>query len=202
MPRAFVVPIILALNTLVYLYFQVGDEAFLFRHFLVSMESLEEGRYYTLLTSEFSHASFLHFFLNMYVLYGFGPLVEITLGARRFLGFYLAAAALASLSHALLSAYLLGEPGLPALGASGAISGLLLVFALLFPRQRILLLGIIPMPAIFGAFLIVGIDLWGLYRQAHGGTLPIGHGAHLGGALAGLLYYFFRLRPLLRAARE
>ena len=85
-----------------------------------------------------------------------------------------------------------------ALGASGAIAGLVLVFSLIFPREKILLMGIIPVPALFGALAFVGLDLWGLTAQAHGGGLPIGHGAHLGGALTGMLYYVFFLRRRIR----
>ncbi|MCB0356276.1 MAG: hypothetical protein KDD40_04675, partial [Bdellovibrionales bacterium] len=49
---------------------------------------------------------------------------------------------------------------------------------------------ILPVPAIFGALAFVGLDLWGLYTQTQGGGLPIGHGAHLGGAFTGICYYF------------
>ena len=95
-----------------------------------------------------------------------------------------------SFVHALVSWYLLQRPELPALGASGAISGLIIFFSLLFPKQIILLFGIIPMPALFASILFIGLDLWGLIMQAEGGGLPIGHGAHLGGALCGVVYYF------------
>ena len=86
----------------------------------------------------------------------------------------------------------------PALGASGAVSGLLLAYALHFPRSKILLFGIVPVPALVGVLGFVGIDLWGLFAQTRGGGLPIGHGAHLGGALAGALMYFFYLRERYR----
>lgn len=201
MPFSIVVPVIVVLNVLVWLAWNLGGgrDYFLEANFLVSMDSLLAGRIWTLWGSVFSHASFLHLFLNMFVLWQFGRLLESILGPLRFLAFYLFAGAVASLGHSVLSAFVLGAPGLPALGASGAVSGILLVFGLLFPRHRILLFGIIPLPAIFAAFAMVGLDLWGLYRQAHGSTLPIGHGAHLGGALAGFLYWFFRLRGRIRA---
>jgi membrane associated rhomboid family serine protease len=73
-----------------------------------------------------------------------------------------------------------------------------MLFALMFPRQIILLFYIIPLPAIFGALGFVALDLWGLSAQAHGGGLPIGHGAHLGGALTGAVFYFLFLRRPLR----
>ena len=72
-----------------------------------------------------------------------------------------------------------------------------MVFSLLFPKQKLLLFGIIPVSAILGALIFVGLDIWGLIAQAEGGGLPIGHGAHLGGALSGFLYYNFILKPRL-----
>lgn len=130
----------------------------------------------------------------MYALFGFAAVLENVLGPRRFLRFYLSAGVLASVSHCLVSAFLIGEPQLAALGASGAVSGVILLFALMFPEEKILLLGIIPMPALTAAVLFVGLDLWGLLAQTKGGTLPIGHGAHLGGAIYGLIYYFVSIR--------
>lgn len=192
-----VVPFLLALNTIVFLlWLLLGQSPFMVDNFLISWRALEEGRCWTLLTSEFSHIAFLHFFLNMYVLATFGSIVEMVVGSWRFILFYLVAAIVASVSHAAVSAFLLHKPDLPALGASGAISGIVLVFCFLFPRARLLLFGIIPMPAIFGAILFVGLDLLGLYAQTEGGGLPIGHGAHLGGAATGILYYLFFLRGL------
>lgn len=166
-------------------------------NFLVSWTDLVEGRYWTLLTSAFSHNMLLHIALNMFVLNSFGTIVERTLGPRRFLAFYLIAGVVGSLGHVLVSKFILNDPNLPALGASGAISGVILLFSLLYPREKILLLGIVPMPAMAGALVFVGLDIWGLVAQADGGGLPIGHGAHLGGAIAGLIYFFI-LRTKIR----
>lgn len=193
-------PVVLAfliLNTLVFVaWLALGENPFLIENFLVSWDALAAGRWWTLFTSEFSHILFLHFFVNMYVLASFGPIVEYTIGSQRFFSFYLIAAAIASASHAGVSAYILGKPDLPALGASGAISGVILLFSFIYPRARILLFGLIPMPALVGALAFVGLDLAGLIWQAGGGGLPIGHGAHLGGAATGALYYFLVIRPL------
>jgi rhomboid-like protein len=199
------VALILWLNILVFVLWHIPSEpltAFMIQHFLVSWNSVAEGRVWTLLGSEFSHVEFWHLFLNMFVLNSFGRFLEAVLGARRFLRFYLSAAIVASLGHCLVSAFLLGAPDQPAVGASGAISGLILVFALLFPRERILLFGFVPVPAIFGALFAVGLDIWGLVAQARGGGLPIGHGAHLGGAVAGFVYYWFFLRRKRRPRVE
>lgn len=185
-----IVLILLALNSLVFgLWILQGQSAFMTGNFLVSWDALREGRYWTLLASEFSHVSFLHFFINMFVLASFGPVVEHFLGPIRFLAFYLFAAVVASFGHAVVSAFLLAKPDLPALGASGAISGVIILFSLMLPQARILLFGLIPLPALVGALLFVGLDLVGLIAQFEGGGLPIGHGAHLGGALAGAIYF-------------
>lgn len=201
MGRRLAVPLIILLNVLVFLAWQYAGEAgfeFMVQNFLVSWTALSEGRYWTLLSSAFSHNMFWHILINMFVLQSFGSVLEELIGSKSFLKFYLSAAIFSSFCHAFVSAWILHEPEIPALGASGAVSGLILVFALVFPREKILVFGLIPIPALFGALLFIGLDLWGLVAQAGGGGLPIGHGAHLGGALAGIIYYFVSLKPRLR----
>ena len=195
--RFSVVPILLALNLVVFIMWLIlGESQFMLENFLVSWSALEQGRWWTLLTSEFSHLWFLHIFLNMFVLVNFGPIVEMTIGSGRFVRFYLLAAIVSSISHAAVSKYLLHQPDLPALGASGAISGVVVLFAFLYPRARLLLLGLIPMPALVGVLAFVGLDALGLFAQTEGGGLPIGHGAHLGGAATGFLFYLLAIRGL------
>ena len=104
------------------------------------------------------------------------------------------AAVVSSLSHCAVSAYLLQSPDDRALGASGAVGGLLLAFALMFPKHKILVFGVIPIPALIGALAFVAIDLWGLFAQTQGGGIGIGHGAHLGGALCGFIFWASYLR--------
>ena len=116
------------------------------------------------------------------------------MGKFNFLNFYLLAAVSGSFTHAIVSLLLLNAPELPALGASGAIAGIILLFSLMFPREKLLLLGLIPIRAGWAAVLIIGIDIWGVVEQSSGGGLPIGHGAHLGGALIGILWYLLVVR--------
>ena len=200
--KPIVVPVFLGLNLLVFLGWNLlsgtRGRTFFFENFLISTAHLKEGFVWTLVTSAFSHIEIWHFLLNMVVLHSFGGLLERFLGPQRFLRFYLTAAVVSSLSHCLVSSWLMGDGTIPALGASGALAGLLLVFALLFPKQRILVFGILPVPALLGAIAFIGLDIWGLVAQSRGGGLPIGHGAHLGGAFAGIVYYFWVLRPRLR----
>ncbi len=204
--RLVAVPVIIALNVLVFLGWQVARvtpswQPFFVNNFLVSPLHLEHGLYWTLLTSEFSHNALWHIAINMIVLYSFGAVLERLWGVRLFTAFYLAAAVLASASHCLTTVLVLGRQNISALGASGAIAGLLMAFALIFPHERILILGIIPIPALVGALAFVGLDVWGLIAQERGGGLPIGHGAHLGGAAFGAAVYYLYFKPRLHRAR-
>lgn len=202
-PSFHFVPLIIYFNVFVYIlwWFEGSESQFMRDNFLVSWSALAEGRWWVLVTSVFSHSMFLHILINMIVLRDFGSVVEALLGSRFFIIFYLAAGVFASICHAAVSAFLLGEPDLPALGASGAVCGLVLMFSLIFPKRKILIFGLIPVPALIGAVVLVAVDVWGLIAQAEGGGLPIGHGAHLGGALAGLVAYFFVVRPQFRQLR-
>ncbi len=202
-----VIRILIALNVLVFLAWSfpslgIFTPEYMIDNFLVSYDRLEEGRYWTLLTSVFSHNMLLHLVINMFVLNSFGPVVVFTLGTARFLKFYISAGIVASIGHALVSAFIIGNPEIPALGASGAIAGMVLLFSLLYPKQKILLFAIIPMPAVVGALAFVALDIWGVIAQRGGGGLPIGHGAHLGGALAGFIYYLVIRTKFRRSENE
>jgi membrane associated rhomboid family serine protease len=197
-PRPFITRLIIMLNICVFAMWMFYDLDFMTRNFTVSWVGLTEGRVWTLITSVFSHNLIFHIAINMFVLNSFGSIVETVLGPWRYIKFYLAAGVVSSLTHALVSAYLIGEPEMAAVGASGSIAGLVLLFSLLFPREKILLFGIIPLPAIIGALAFIGLDIWGLVAQTGGGGLPIGHGAHLGGAFSGIFYYLWLRRRRLK----
>ena len=201
-----VVPVVIGINVIVFFAWQLSNAApqlhkVMVYNFLTSPLHLEHRLYWTLLTSVFSHAELWHLAINMIVLYSFGSVLERLWGPRMFLGFYLAAGILASVSHCATTLWFLHSTEVSALGASGAICGLLMAYALIFPHHKILVLGIIPVPAAAGVVAFVGLDVWGLIAQTRGGGLPIGHGAHLGGAAAGAMLYFLFVRPKL-AARE
>jgi membrane associated rhomboid family serine protease len=166
-----------------------GGDVFMLNNFLVSWDSLTDGRIWTLVTSAFSHNMLFHIFINMFVLRGFGTIMSEVMGAKKFLIFYLVAGMSGSLVHSLVSNFLMDQPDLPALGASGAIAGIIIYFSFLFPDEKILLLGIIPVRAMWGAVILVGFDVWGLLEQTRGGGTLIGHGAHLGGAAIGIGWF-------------
>jgi membrane associated rhomboid family serine protease len=164
------------------------DPTFMAENFLVSWNGLKAGYFWTILTSVFSHNLLFHLFINMYFFYGFGKAIELTIGSKKFLYLYLFSGIVGSLGHCLVSVFVLHRPETQALGASGAIAGVLVFFALKFPHEKVYLLGLLPLPAYWGLLLFVGIDLWGLVEQSRGSLIPIGYGAHLGGALSGFLF--------------
>ena len=89
--RAVFVPLIIVLNIIVFMMWTTTSvsESFMENNFLVSWTALMEGRYWTLLTSVFSHQAVWHILINMFVLNSFGSLLEQVLGWRIFLSFYL-----------------------------------------------------------------------------------------------------------------
>jgi membrane associated rhomboid family serine protease len=186
---------IIMLNVFVFLMWIIIDTQFMINNFLVSTDSILQGRVWTLITSVFSHNLPFHLLINMLVLFSFGRVMEGILGPKRFLSLYFIAGIMGSLSHCFTSSIILSNSSLPALGASGAISGILVFFSLMFPKQLIYIFGLIPIPAMVGTIIFVSIDLVGLFTQAAGSSVPIGHGAHLGGALAGFIYFRYLKLP-------
>jgi membrane associated rhomboid family serine protease len=142
----------------------------------------------TLLTSMFLHGGWMHLGGNMLYLWIFGDNLEKVMGAARFVIFYLACGLAASAAHIVFG------PGsnIPAVGASGAISGVLGGYLLLFPRNRVRVLtrgGIAHVPA------IVVLGFWIVIQLINGmGSMAttsetggVAYMAHIGGFVAGLV---------------
>jgi membrane associated rhomboid family serine protease len=142
--------------------------------------------------------SFAHIFFNMFAVFMFGSRLEHYFGTSRYIVFYVASL-LAAACAQLVVAYATGSVYY-VVGASGAVFGLLLAFAMFFPRERLMLLfPPIPMPA----WLFV--TLYGVLELTLGVTRSqdqIAHFAHLGGMLGGaLVILFWRLQGAPRRPR-
>jgi membrane associated rhomboid family serine protease len=147
--------------------------------------------YVTLLTSMFMHGSIAHLLGNMLYLWIFGDNVEDDLGPVRYLIFYLVCGILASLAHVVSTFAFGGNPYIPSLGASGAISGVLGGYMLFHPRRRVrVIMGrmLTEVPA------YVAIGLWFVFQLIEslgmlGGTQTggVAYAAHIGGFIAGLV---------------
>jgi membrane associated rhomboid family serine protease len=205
----FVNYLLIAANVLVFIFLQGAgsDEAFTYAFSTVPAEIIQ-GRdissgllqptpipvYGTLITSMFMHGGWAHLIGNMLYLWVFGDNLENRMGHGRYLGFYLLCGIIASLSHVFVTEAMSPEHMLiPSLGASGAISGVMGGYLLLFPKGRVNVLigyGVATVPA------FVALGIWIVFQVISsmgmlGGEQPGGGGvayaAHIGGFVAGLL---------------
>lgn len=147
------------------------------------------GEVWRLLTPLFLHASLWHLFWNMLVLYWAGSRVEEIYGSLETVLYYLTSGVFANVFFLLAQIAGLARPDL-AIGASGAVTAVLVLFAFHFPTHRVLLFLIIPVQVWLLVVLYVAMDVLG----ALGRPGEIAYFAHLGGALFGLLYYQSHLR--------
>jgi len=186
---------IIAANAIAFLLQLYIGEALLQQFALWPLGSLFQP--WQLVTYAFLHGSFAHIFFNMFALFMFGRPLEYFWGSRRFTVYYFACVIAAGATQ--LWTAVLANSTEATVGASGGVFGLLLAFAMYFPRQRItLLFPPIPMPA----WLFV--SLYGVLELVLGVTntqAGVAHFAHLGGMLGGalvILYWRARATPTLK----
>jgi membrane associated rhomboid family serine protease len=147
--------------------------------------------YFTLLTSMFMHGGWAHLLGNMLFLWIFGDNIEDYLGSLKYLFFYLLCGVLASLAHVGVTYATGADPRIPCLGASGAISGVLGAYLLLFPQRRVTVilfrfLTQVPAYVAIGMwFLLQIIQSLGVLSGEKGGG--VAYGAHIGGFIAGMV---------------
>jgi len=144
---------------------------------------LRNGEYFRIISSGFLHAGWMHLVFNMLSLYFFGPYIETITGPFLFLLIYFSSL----IGGSVLSLWMNKNLEYMALGASGAVSGVVFSCIFLFPGGSIFIFPIpFPIPSWLYAILFVGVSLYGMQTRAG----KIGHDAHLGGALSGLLVTF------------
>ncbi len=147
-------------------------------------------RPWTLVSYMFLHAGLGHLFFNMLGLFFFGPRLEERLGSKGFLWLYL----LSGVGGAVFS--LIFARHAPVVGASAAVYGVLLGFAMFWPRERIYIWGVLPVEAWLLATLLVLGSLWAGINPASGSR--IAHFAHLGGLA--FAYAYLKARDMRLAA--
>ena len=153
---------------------------------------LEQGTYWTFLTSMFMHGGIFHLFVNMLSLFFVGGLLEKILGKRRYFSLYLISGLFAGLFFVLASLVFSADYISFAVGASGALFGLVGALLFLTPNLRVYVM-FIPIP-IKLKYAAPGLLVL-LWLISIAGNVPIGNTAHLGGLLAGLGYgIFLRLK--------
>ncbi len=139
---------------------------------------------YQLVTHMFTHASPSHILFNMMSLFFLGPTVEQSLGTKKFLIFYLVSGMAAMLLHLGLG-YLGVIPPVPIVGASGAIMGVFVAFALMYPEVKLML--IFPPIPIKAKYMMAGLIAFDLFSGVGGFSTGIAHFAHLGGVIGGFI---------------
>ena len=151
--------------------------------------------YGTLLTSMFMHGSVAHIAGNMLYLWIFGDNLENVMGHMKYLIFYLLCGILASLSHVFMSQVLNNGLLIPSLGASGAISGVLGGYMILFPKNKV---RVFALRAIINVPAFVSLGIWIVLQvisqvNALGGreSSGVAYAAHIGGFLAGMILVKF-----------
>ncbi len=138
------------------------------------------------LTHMFLHANFMHLLFNMLGLWFFGQVLERVWGGQRLLIFYLLCGLGAGIISQLVDHFVFQQIGNRMVGASGAIYGILVAFAMLFPNQKIMLIFLpVPIPAKIFVPILLLIDLAGGVTGFSIFGANIAHFAHIGGAFVG-----------------
>jgi membrane associated rhomboid family serine protease len=157
---------------------------------LVPYLVVRAGAIWQVVTYMFVHAGTFHILFNMLALFLFGVPLERRLGSSEFLLYYFICGVGAGLATVAINWYT-GLAGIPVVGASGAIYGLLLAYATLYPDARIFIFGLFPLRAPVAVLLFAGIELFFSFTGAQAG---VAHLTHLAGLVFGYLYFLLRMQ--------
>ena len=195
---------LLYVNIIMYVATLINED-FMVGTFAMFFPTSPYFRWWQPITHMFMHGGFWHIFFNMYTLVMFGMVVERALGTKKYLWFYfitgLGAAALHTGVEWFELTYMNGGMSIlytPMVGASGAIFGVLVAFAMLYPEARLtLIFPPITLDAKWWVIIFIGIEL---VTGITGTAMGIAHFAHLGGALFGwlLIRYWRKTHQLYR----
>ena len=171
--------IIIAITALV-TYVGLSNPVF-FDKYKFNISGIKAGEQYRMITSGFLHADWFHFAFNMFSFWSFANFLIQEFSTINFLLIYFGSMVVGS----VLTYYIhKEEPYYSAIGASGAVMGIIYCAILLYPENSILLFGALPIPGYIFAFLYLAYSIYGMKGKYDN----IGHTAHLGGAVGGLLF--------------
>lgn len=171
---------LICVNIIISCYAFFVDRSFI-NHFAFQVQAVRDLRqHYRILTSSFLHGNLPHLLLNMLTLFFFGPEVERILGKLGFLVVYIGAIVASGMIALRVNR---NNPAYASVGASDAVSGVVLSFCCFHPLQPLYIMFIpIPIPAILYGALFIAISAQMMDRT----NRVIAHESHLGGALAGV----------------
>jgi membrane associated rhomboid family serine protease len=179
-----------------------GGDGFFTDALILNVDLVMKGEVWRLLTYAFLHdtQSLLHIVFNMLILWWFGREVEDLYGSREFLAFYLMAAVAGGVLYTLTEKLTL-PPHHAALGASGAVTAVLVLFAIHYPTRVIYVMFVLPVPI---WIFVIGSVVWDTYHWLSRNHSGVAVAAHLGGAAFALAYYNagIRVTNLLPSFRD
>lgn len=192
----YLVFILLANGIVSYLGFK---DVYFMRKYDFHIASIRKGEQLRMITSGFLHADLMHLIFNLYSLFMFAPVIIGTIGGFGFFIVYI----ISLIAGSLLTFYLQKDNyHYRALGASGAVTGIVYAAILIYPDMGIYLFFIpIPIPAYIFGILYLSYSIYGMKAQNDN----IGHSAHFGGAIGGFCYMllrepsFFETKPAIIA---
>ncbi len=180
--------ILIAINVIAFIVFTIliSANVILIDFVAIKPSNILNGMYlWTFLSSMFMHAGFFHLFVNMLSLVFVGSLVERLIGRKRYFWFYITAGLFAGLFFVLSALVFSSDMNVYAVGASGALFGLIGMLIFLTPNLPVYIMFIpIPIKMKYAAPGMLVI----LWLISVAGNVPIGNTAHLGGLIAGLAY--------------
>lgn len=171
--------------------FKAFNDEYFFRKYEFHVGSIRAGEHVRMVSSAFLHGDIPHLAFNMLTLYFFAPVVYQTLGNVSFLLIYFASLVFGSL---LTMVFHKNDYNYRAVGASGAVTGILYSAILMYPEMTIGIFGIIPMPAYIFGILYLLYSIYGM-KSKHDN---IGHTAHFGGAIGGYVFTLFKYPELIQ----
>lgn len=187
---------LIIINIIVYVAGIAGYAGLLYQYGALWFPENENFGIWQLVTHMFLHdfGGIFHILFNMYALWAFGSPLQRIWGNNKFLFFYFSAGIGAALIHTAANYYFLSQGfteviNIPAVGASGAVYGVLVAFAFMYPRAELMLIFLpIPIKAKYFVPLIILGDLFFGFSSVNTG---VAHFAHIGGALIGFIMMWY-----------
>lgn len=174
--------------TAVITYQGLSNQQF-FNKFKFNISAVRAGEQYRMLTSGFLHADWFHFAFNMFSFWSFANALLNQFNTFQFLIIYIGSMFLGSFLSLKIHQ---NEPYYSAIGASGAVSGVIYSAILLNPESSVYLFGALKIPGFLFAILYLSYSIFGMKGRFDN----IGHTAHFGGAVGGLVFTLL-LKPIL-----
>lgn len=173
---------LIAINIIVSLIALYYSEKFYQMAMLRPYRTIRSQTWYELISSGFVHGSFTHLFVNMFVLFFFGSVMEDVLGVTHFILLYFSGL----IFSALPSIYKQRDnPNYATVGASGAVEAVLFSYIFVFPTEKIMLVLLpVPIPAWFFGLAFLAYSVY----ESKRGAGNVNHAAHIAGAFWGILY--------------